>query len=170
MNYSLTTAKTCCNVADEYVGAYSTWADYYACLPPPIRATLDRAFAPIHYRSIVMEEVVNQAKRFALCNSELVLILGEPGTGKELFARAIHDASRPGKPFIVVNCAAIPKDLMESELFGHAPHAFTGASPRGRRGYFEMAEDGTLFLDEIGESHHVRTYANLILRVGFLSC
>jgi len=81
-----------------------------------------------------------------------VLILGESGTGKELFAHAIHRLSpRSKRAFIVINCAAIPKELMESEFFGYEPGAFTGASQKGRIGKFELVEGGTLFLDEIGD-------------------
>jgi len=80
-----------------------------------------------------------------------VLVLGESGVGKELIARAIHEGSRPtNAPLVAVNCAAIPRDLIASELFGHKRGAFTGAV-ESRRGAFEMADGGTLFLDEIGE-------------------
>ncbi len=95
-------------------------------------------------------EVIERIHMLAPVNST-VLITGESGTGKELAARAIHRFSpRRGKPFIAVNCAAIPETLLESELFGHEKGAFTGATSR-RRGMFELADQGTLLLDEIGE-------------------
>lgn len=81
-----------------------------------------------------------------------ILLLGETGTGKELFAQAIHNHSdRMDRPFLAINCGAIPRDLLESELFGYAEGAFTGARKGGRPGKFELADSGTLFLDEIGD-------------------
>src|SRR5262249_25057923 len=81
-----------------------------------------------------------------------VLLLGESGTGKELFAQAIHQASpRQAGPFVPIDCAAIPRDLLEAELFGYAPGAFSGAAQAGKPGKFELAADATAFLDEIGE-------------------
>lgn len=100
-------------------------------------------------------KLINQtkklAKQAAKYNSN-VLILGESGTGKELFARAIHQMSeRKNEPFIAINCAAIPENLLESELFGYESGAFTGAKKSGKPGKFELANGGTIFLDEIGD-------------------
>ena len=90
--------------------------------------------------------------RRAASNNFPVLISGESGTGKELFAQAIHHASaRKLYPFVRINCAAIPKDLLESELFGYEKGAFTGAGPSGKPGKFELAHKGTVFLDEVGD-------------------
>jgi propionate catabolism operon transcriptional regulator len=101
--------------------------------------------------SSAMAEAVELAERFAKVDST-VLIEGETGTGKELFAHGIHSASaRRDGPFVAVNCAAIPETLLESELFGYAPGAFTGARRSGKPGLFEVAHRGTMFLDEIGE-------------------
>lgn len=86
----------------------------------------------------------------SLTNST-VLLLGESGTGKELFAQAIHNSSRKKGPFIAVNCSAIPRSLIESELFGYEAGSFTGANRNGRPGKFERAQNGTIFLDEIGD-------------------
>ncbi|RSL19286.1 two component Fis family sigma54 specific transcriptional regulator [Edaphobacter aggregans] len=97
-----------------------------------------------------MKEIFSLIERVAPSNVS-VLVTGESGTGKELVARALHDLSgRRGKPFVAVNCAAIPETLIESEIFGHEKGAFTGALER-RAGCFELAEEGTLLLDEIGE-------------------
>jgi len=102
------------------------------------------------WKSQVMQTVMENV-RLVAPSQAAVLILGESGTGKELIARSIHEASnRRSAPFVVVNCGAIPANLLESELFGHEKGAFTGATDR-RIGKFEQAEGGTIFLDEIGE-------------------
>jgi len=100
--------------------------------------------------SVALRHVFHQVEIVAPTDAT-VLLLGETGTGKELVARAIHDASGRGhRPFIKVNCAAIPSGLLESELFGHERGAFTGAIAQ-RIGRFELGDGGTLFLDEVGE-------------------
>jgi formate hydrogenlyase transcriptional activator len=110
----------------------------------------DRQFNQIVGSSTALESVLTEVERVAPTDST-VLVLGETGTGKELIARAIHNISpRYGHPFVKLNCAAIPFDLLESELFGHEKGAFTGAATQ-RVGRFEMADSGTLFLDEIGD-------------------
>ena len=97
-------------------------------------------------------EVVNHAISVAAKNSAAVFIRGESGTGKELFARLLHCSSeRKQQPFIAINCAAIPENLLETELFGYEEGAFTGARRGGKPGKFELADGGTLFLDEIGD-------------------
>ena len=108
-------------------------------------------FEDIVGQSEVMLEAKALARRMAEVDSA-VLVSGESGSGKELFAQAIHNASsRNCYPFVAVNCAAIPENLLESELFGFEEGSFTGAKKGGRRGLFEFAHQGTLFLDEIGE-------------------
>ena len=102
------------------------------------------------WKSKVMDDAVALVKRVAPTPSS-VLILGESGTGKELVARMLHDGSdRRDKPFVALNCGAIPEQLMESELFGHSKGSFTGAT-KDKKGLFEAAGGGTIFLDEIGE-------------------
>jgi formate hydrogenlyase transcriptional activator len=109
-----------------------------------------RRFEQIIGNSTALESVLEQVERVAPTDST-VLIQGETGTGKELIARAIHNLSvRCGRPFIKLNCAAIPFDLLESELFGHERGAFTGAIAQ-KIGRFELADKGTLFLDEVGD-------------------
>lgn len=98
-----------------------------------------------------MQSLIDLAKRAAMDNSN-VLIEGESGTGKELLAHAIHNYShRKNGPFVVIDCSALPRELVESELFGYEEGAFTGAKRGGRQGKFELANGGTVFLDEIGE-------------------
>src|SRR6476619_738623 len=114
-----------------------------------LRAHVDRRLAMVG-ESYVMQQLREQIAMAAPTNGR-VLIHGENGTGKELVARAVHALSRRrGGPFVEVNCAAIPEELIESELFGHMKGAFTGAMA-DRRGKFELADAGTLFLDEIGD-------------------
>ncbi|MCK6474311.1 MAG: sigma-54 dependent transcriptional regulator [Planctomycetes bacterium] len=109
-----------------------------------------KGFEQILARSPKMVQLIEQARRAAATTSD-ILILGESGSGKEVFARAIHYSSVRAKgPFVAINCGAIPETLLESELFGHEKGSFTGAVNR-RAGCFEQANGGTLFLDEIGE-------------------
>lgn len=102
-------------------------------------------------RNSAMAETIQKARQYAVSNSN-VLILGESGTGKEMFAQSIHNASRFAQgPFVAINCAALPENLLESELYGYEEGAFTGAKKGGKPGLFELSHNGTLFLDEIGE-------------------
>jgi len=108
-------------------------------------------FDQIIGRNRVFQSVKETARRVAMTGST-VLILGESGTGKELFAHALHTEGLRGRgPFIKVNCAALPENLLESELFGYVEGAFTGARKEGQPGKFELADGGTIFLDEIGD-------------------
>lgn len=108
-------------------------------------------FEDITGRHPLLEKTVLTAKR-AACSDSTVLIQGDSGTGKEVFAQAIHNASERARgPFVAINCAGIPRELVESELFGYEAGAFTGASREGRPGKFELAQGGTIFLDEIGD-------------------
>jgi formate hydrogenlyase transcriptional activator len=122
----------------------------YAPIPSPGADQAERTFERIIGNSAALESVLDQVEQVAPTDST-VLIEGETGTGKELIAHAIHIASqRCGRAFIKLNCAAIPLDLLESELFGHEKGAFTGAIAQ-KIGRFEMADKGTLFLDEVGD-------------------
>ena len=119
-------------------------------IPAGEQSCTERRFEQIIGNSPALESVLAEVERVAPTDST-VLVLGETGTGKELIARAIHNISpRCGRPFLKLNCAAIPFDLLESELFGHEKGAFTGAIAQ-KLGRFELADTGTLFLDEIGD-------------------
>ncbi len=121
-----------------------------ACATPHCSAVDERRVRIPTGSSELIREVIGLIRQVAGHDST-VLVLGESGTGKEVAARAIHDLSpRRNRPFVAVNCGAIPADLLESELFGHERGAFTGAVA-ARKGRFEIAEGGTLFLDEIGD-------------------
>ncbi len=115
-----------------------------------LKKTLDDMGSLI-YQSKIMQSIVDLAKKVADSDAT-VLIIGPSGSGKELIANVIHEESkRKDAPFIKINCAAIPEQLLESELFGYEPGAFTGGSPKGKKGLFECAEGGSVLLDEIGE-------------------
>lgn len=108
-------------------------------------------FDDIIHQSSVIDRTIGTARRYADSDSN-VIIVGETGTGKELFAQGIHNSSRrKNGPFVAINCAALPENLLESELFGYVEGAFTGTSKGGKMGLFEQAHGGTLFLDEVGE-------------------
>lgn len=138
------------DIAAEFIPVLVSAADKRRREESGEKAPEAASFGDILYRSQEMDRIVRDAKKAALRNLP-VLIEGESGTGKELFARAIHNSSpRSSAPFQVVNCGAIPSELVESEFFGHKKGAFTGAT-EDRIGAFDAADGGTLFLDEIGE-------------------
>ncbi len=144
----------------KFIGVVSTYEDItkIQMLEGQIRKQLSQrnflakyTFDDILTANASMQSIKEIANLYAQTDSA-VLIEGESGTGKELFAHSIHNASaRASGPFVAINCAAIPENLLESELFGYAPGAFTGANKAGKKGLFEMANNGTIFLDEIGE-------------------
>jgi two-component system, NtrC family, response regulator AtoC len=105
-------------------------------------------------KSVVIRKLVQEAKNIARFDTTTILLLGESGTGKDMFAKAIHnESSRSSKPFVTINCSSLSETLLESELFGHELGAFTDAR-KLKKGLFEIAEGGTIFLDEIGEINH----------------
>lgn len=149
----VSTAKPIKSEEGEIVGVVASFRDFsetqqfaYDILHKQQNITFDNIIGA----SKVIMEVKEKAKKIAGSKST-VLILGESGTGKEVFARAIHAASAQShKPFVSINCGAIPESLLESELFGYEEGAFTGARRGGKPGKFELANGGTIFLDEIG--------------------
>jgi len=147
------TAKPIKSDQKDSVGIVATFRDFreaqkLAYQIVTTQETMD--FNDIIGQSTAIREVINKATKIATSNST-VLIVGESGTGKEIFARAIHTAgSSVSKPFVPINCGAIPEHLLESELFGYEEGAFTGARRGGKPGKFELANGGTIFLDEIG--------------------
>ncbi len=154
------------NVKNKEVGSVITLqsADRIQVLEEHLRRQLFKkglvakhTFNNLIGESVLLKECIIRAKKFAVANAT-VLICGESGTGKELFAQSIHNESeRRNGPFVAVNCAALPENLLESELFGYEEGAFTGAKKGGKSGLFEIAHNGTIFLDEIGEmSLHVQ--------------
>jgi DNA-binding NtrC family response regulator len=117
----------------------------------PAREEPPSLSSPIVGRSEPIRRLLDQIQRVASAPRTTVLISGESGTGKELVARAVHELSRPNSPFVAVNCAALTESLLEAELFGYDPGAFTGGSPKGHPGLIASAAGGTLLLDEIAE-------------------
>lgn len=148
------TAQPIKNELGEVIGAVATLREIKAVhrlVTNMVGAKARFTFDDLIGDSEVFQRAVFLARR-AAASSSTILLQGESGTGKELFAQAIHNASkRAGGPFIAVNCAAIPRDLIESELFGYEEGAFTGARRGGCPGKFELASGGTVFLDEIGD-------------------
>ncbi|MFA5536824.1 MAG: sigma 54-interacting transcriptional regulator [Bacillota bacterium] len=116
----------------------------------PTHFCAENTFEDIVAESKPMQEMMFRLKQLAL-TKENILLIGETGVGKDILAQAIHNLYAPQGPFVVINCAAIPENLIESELFGYAKGSFTGADPSGRLGKIELANGGTLFLDEIGD-------------------
>lgn len=138
------------NISAEFIPDAVRGADERLLSLASMAPSEETEFSGIVHRCSAMKKIVTQARLVAGRNVP-VLLEGETGTGKELFARAIHkESARAGKPFIAVNCGAIPRELFEGEFFGYKKGAFTGADNE-HAGYFEQADGGTLFLDELGE-------------------
>lgn len=149
----LTSGVPILNGEGNVIGAVATIKDFKQVeqMISKIDHIHKKSFHKIIHQSDKMRNLIETAKMVSKTSSS-ILLRGESGTGKELFAKAIHlESNRSTFPFVVINCAAIPEALLESELFGYEEGAFTGASKGGKKGLFEQANKGTLFLDEIGE-------------------
>jgi len=142
------------------VGAVATFQDIGKI--QQWEASIRKTIYPEEHRAVfTFEDIVGSSSQIRQCISiaeqyaaldSSILISGETGTGKEVFAQSIHNASDRGhRPFVAINCAALPAQILESELFGYVGGAFTGASQKGKPGLLEIAHGGTLFLDEISE-------------------
>jgi transcriptional regulator with PAS, ATPase and Fis domain len=131
------------NTIEEMEKVYLSFPQRQSELPPSFMDSLVG-------NSDALNKIKELSYKATRTNSN-ILITGESGTGKSKLAYEIHQFCRPGKPFVEVNCSAIPASLFESELFGYVGGAFTGALAKGKAGYFEIANGGTIFLDEIGE-------------------
>jgi PAS domain S-box-containing protein len=156
--------KIAINVNGHAVGAVVTFQDV-AKIQQMERRVRHRIYASGNVANSSFEDIVGSsaplkrtieiAKEFSLTQSS-ILILGETGTGKEVFAQSIHNYSgRKKGPFVAINCAALPSQILESELFGYVSGAFTGANQKGKPGLFEVAHGGTIFLDEIAEMEYL---------------
>ncbi len=159
-NYNLTVNKIRMHLHERYIGDVLNFQDVDS-LQKTERAVRGKIYYKGHVTkysfenfigdSMGLRNVLDMAKMYAKFNSN-IMITGETGTGKELLAQSIHRRGlRQNGPFVAVNCAALPKNLIESELFGYAEGAFTGAAKGGKPGMFELAHGGTIFLDEISE-------------------
>lgn len=144
-------------IGNKYVGAVSTFKDISNVMAEEkeVRRVFAKGlvakyeFADFIYQSNITKQVIDKAKNFSKTDLT-ILIYGETGTGKELIAQSIHRESQREKgPFVSINCASLPDQLLENELFGHEEGAFTGSRKGGKQGLFEMAHKGTIFLDEI---------------------
>jgi PAS domain S-box-containing protein len=159
-NINIVTNRVPIVVDGEVMGVVATFQDVekFQSMEASVRKKLRAKghvakfrFADIIGQSSAITNAIGTAQLYARVNST-VLLFGESGTGKELFAQSIHNSSeRRDKPFVAINCAALPESLLESELFGYVEGAFTGARKGGSAGLFEMAHTGTIFLDEISE-------------------
>jgi PAS domain S-box-containing protein len=140
------------NMKDQIAQQHELIEKYHTNLDYLNRQKIKKAPLVIH--SEEMNKLVTKL-RLVASTDITILLLGETGVGKDVMARHIHErSSRSGQPFFKVDCSSIPENLIESELFGYAPGAFSGALSKGKLGFFEMADKGTLFLDEIGDLPH----------------